>query len=304
MELKHLQTFKEIARTLSFSKAAEALNYAQPTVSAHIQSLEKELGVALFNRLGRQIQLTEAGKRLFTYAEKLANLEDEARKAIGQMEERPMGDIQIGASEVILAYRLPTLLGEFQARYPMVRLIINPVQFPDLVGAVRQGRVDMALAYRESVRADVSSEVLYKEPLGLYVSTKHRLLGKENVKVEDLAGETLLAPSIDCPYRLLFKKILDPLGIEMATNYQFGSIDPIKRFASQVGGIALLPEIAVTQEKRDGTLALLSVQDLNLCIPAVMLWSSGKWETTAVRSLREHLLDHFSRETNLPICLD
>jgi len=294
MELKHLQTFKQVAKTLNFSRAAENLQYAQPTISSHIQALEKELGVMLFNRMGGQIQLTEAGKGLLAYADRMTDLEEEARKRIGQLDNAPLGDIRIGASEAILAHRLPSLVSDFQFRYPNLRLIINPVHFRDLTDAVKQGQIDLALAYREHVDPDLAFEVLFDEPLRLYVGAKHPLLEKADLSIGDLEGETLLAPSMNCPYRLLFRKVLEGRHVTMRDNYQFGSNEPIKQFASRVGGVALLAENSVRDELRRGDLVPLPLSEGKLSIPGVMVWHPDRWESAAVRALKGFIRKYFS----------
>jgi len=289
MELKHLTTFKQVAKTLSFSRAAEALNYAQPTVSAHIQALETELGIALFNRLGRQIILTEAGKELLAYAEKLTDLADEARMSVGQIGKEALGTVRLGASESILAYRLAPVLKAFRSQFPMIRLVINPVQYNDLIEAVRDGQIDIALAYRETVDPNLVHEVLLNEQLVLVTSPGHPLAQNNPVTADDLAGKTLLAPSLNCPYRLLFKHVLDEHGVNMITNYEFGATQPIKQFAGQGGGVAVLPEPVVVSEIKNGELAQLAWAGSDLSIPIMMVWHPQKWEPAAVSSLKNYL---------------
>ena len=111
MELKPLQTFKILADELNFTRTAERLNYAQSSVTAQIQGLEQELGVPLFERLGRRIRLTEAGTRLLRYADEILRLTDEALLAVpGQGE--PSGTLTIGAVESLCTYRLAPILME------------------------------------------------------------------------------------------------------------------------------------------------------------------------------------------------
>lgn len=293
MELKHLTTFKHVARTLNFTRAAEALHYAQPTVSAHVRALEDELGVALFNRLGREIVLTDAGERLLVYAEKMTNLADEAQLSLGQVGEDPVGDVRIGASETLLTYRLPTVILGFQKRFPSVRLIINPVNFSDLISAVRQGQIDVALAFREEVEGDLAYEALRVERLLLVASPSNPLAMREQITAETLEGETFLVTSAHCPYHAFFSRILSKARVEMVNNYEFGSVEPVKRFAAQDGGIALLAEIAVRQEIEKGELVKLAWKGKTLEISAVMVWHPEKWESAAVRSLKGYFRENF-----------
>ena len=121
MELRQLATFRLIAQTQSFSRTAAALNYAQSTVSAQIQGLEEELGIPLFDRLGKRVALTEAGQRLLGYAEKILDLAAEARFSITS-EETLTGTLTISAAETLCTYRLPAILREFRTSPPSGRL--------------------------------------------------------------------------------------------------------------------------------------------------------------------------------------
>src|SRR5690606_16915793 len=105
MELRQLRTFQRVATTLSFTRAAEELGYAQSSVTAQVRSLEDELSVRLFDRLGRQVSLTDAGQRLLEYATRLLNLAEEARLAVTESGE-PSGQLVVAAPETLSSYRL------------------------------------------------------------------------------------------------------------------------------------------------------------------------------------------------------
>src|ERR1700743_2802233 len=124
LDLRQIRTFTEVARTRSFTKAAAQLYYAQSSVTAQVHALEQDLGSPLFNRLGRQVELTEAGRRFLSYAEKLICLAEAARMAVQQNGEIA-GPLVVSASESLLTYRLPELLRTFQSTYPDVQLMLH-----------------------------------------------------------------------------------------------------------------------------------------------------------------------------------
>src|SRR5436190_8129479 len=125
MDLRQLATFRMVATTLSFTQTAATLGYVQSSVTAQIQALETDLGVPLFDRLGKRVTLTDAGQRLLHYAEKMLDLAEEARSIVpGDTE--PTGSLTISAPESLCAYRLPVVLNEFRKRYPQVRLMFLP----------------------------------------------------------------------------------------------------------------------------------------------------------------------------------
>src|SRR5215216_4831156 len=124
MDLRQLKTFQTVAETLSFTRAAELLDYAQSSVTAQVRSLEDELGVRLFDRLGRRVRLTDSGDRLLEYAAKILNLADEARLAVSDSSE-PSGQLIVAAPETLSTYRLPPLLKQYRALFPRVQLIMR-----------------------------------------------------------------------------------------------------------------------------------------------------------------------------------
>src|SRR5690348_789398 len=140
MELRQLLTFRMVATTLSFSRTAQSLNYVQSSVTAQIQTLEEELGVRLFDRLGKRIALTDAGKRFLPYAERILDLSEEAREAVTDGDV-PSGSLIISAPETLCIYRLPALLRLFRDRFPQVKVIFKPSSYEDLRQRVSDGLV-------------------------------------------------------------------------------------------------------------------------------------------------------------------
>ena len=125
MDIKQLQTFLTASETLSFTQTAQLLDYAQSSITAQIKSLEEELGVVLFERLGKRITLSEEGKRLQQYAKKMLDLNTEMKKAV--LNEQAQAVLKIGAQESQCVYRLPLILQQFQKFHPHVKIIFKPV---------------------------------------------------------------------------------------------------------------------------------------------------------------------------------
>src|SRR5262249_14299225 len=138
MELRQLITFQAVASTLSFTRAAVLLNYAQSSVTAQIQALEEELGVPLFDRLGKRVVLTDAGQRLVRYADRMLNLADETRGVVSGGEVRG-GTLTLSAIETLCTYRLPGILRQFRDQFPHVQLKFRPLSTIGLIRSVNEG---------------------------------------------------------------------------------------------------------------------------------------------------------------------
>ena len=175
MDLRQLTTYRVLARTLNFHQAAEQLHCVQSTVTAQIQALEDDLGVRLFDRLGRRVVLTDAGTRLVAYAERLLNLADEARLAVSRREEQ-VGTLTISATETLCTYRLPSVLHRFRSRYPQVRIVFFALAYSELRQAVAEGTVDLAFVMEDLISgAALHTEPLCTEQIYLVASLDHPL---------------------------------------------------------------------------------------------------------------------------------
>src|SRR5918993_936974 len=145
MELRQVETFLAVAEELSFSRAASRLGYVQSSVSAQVAALERELGAPLFDRLGRRIALTDAGRVMLRFSGRLLDLAEEAREAVadaGVGSGEVTGTLTVSAPETLLTYRLPRLLALFHERHPKVRLSVRPSAVGRLVCCVAAGLAD------------------------------------------------------------------------------------------------------------------------------------------------------------------
>ena len=287
MELRQLETFRAVATELSFTRAALALDYAQSSVTAQIQALESELGVRLFDRLGRRVALTDAGQRLLEYAERLLSLAEEARTALADGDE-PSGTLTIGAPETIMTYRLPAVLQRFRTRFPRVRLLFRPTPNAELQRAIGDGSLDVGFGLGEPMQSrGLAVEMLGTEPLAIVASPEHPLAGAERVEPQQLQRETLLLTRPGCGYRALFSSTLSAVGVQMAGGLDFGSVEAIKQCVAARLGIAALPRAAVTTELGDGRLVELAWAGPPLAVTRQLLWHPAKAWSAPLRAFLE-----------------
>ena len=292
MEIRQLMTFRTLAFTLNFTRAAEALNYVPSNVTMQIQSLEKELGTQLIDRLGKQITLTDAGKRFLLYAEKILNSVDEAHLAMKENEELT-GTLTISANEIPGSYRLPIVLQTFRARYPSIRLMFRPFTNDQLKQSLYDGKTDIVFMLDETVGStNIMIEPLIEEPFLFLVAPGHSLLQRTSLRSEDFQGEPFLLTEKGCPYRTLFDRIIKQQEIhESMTNLEFSSAETIKQCAKAGIGIAFLPAIAVKAELERGELISLPWEMPNLQVVTQMVWHKDKWLSPALKAFLETTRD-------------
>jgi DNA-binding transcriptional LysR family regulator len=299
MELRHLTTFRMVAQLQSFRQAAEALGYVQGNVTAHIQALEQELDVQLFDRLGRHIALTSAGEQLLVYAERLLSIASEAQTALSQRDV-VKGTLTVSAPDTLCIYRLPALFRLFQERFPQVRLLFRPLIWSTLQKCVSEGMIDLAFLMTQPVQSrGLTAEILLQEPILLLAAPSHPLAQAASIKPEDLEAETLLLTEMGCAYRSVFEQQLADSGCLPKQLLEFGSIEAIKQFAMLGMGVAVLPAVAVSAELAQTRLISLPWEH-DFGIVTQMVWHKEKWSFPTLQALtattREvfTMTDHFS----------
>jgi DNA-binding transcriptional LysR family regulator len=283
MEFQQLKTFTIIAKLNSFTKAAEMLDYAQSSVSAQIHSLENELEIKLFERLGREVNLTEAGKKLLVYAEQILNLVDEAKITIaGNV--LPQGKLTIGAPESLCIFKLPSLLQAYKEKYPNVKIVLKLGTCKEIPEWIRKNVIDIGFLLSTPFNAsDLIITKISHEPMTLIACNNHPLTNKSHCTPEDLDGEDIIQiMEPDCCYRLIFEAQLTKSGVNPGTVLEFSSVESTKKCVMSGLGISVLPYIAVAHEIKIGELKDLGWTGPDFNIFTQMIYHKDKWLSPAL----------------------
>lgn len=255
MDIKHLHTFLTAAKTLNFTQTAEILDYAQSSITAHIKSLEGELGVPLFERLGKRIYLTDAGKQLKQHAQKMIDLDETMRKALSNQDESNV-TLTIGAQESQCTYRLPKILQVYKNRYPKVKIVFKPVHTIEVAKDLLQsGNLDLAFitdTHKETTM--LCKKELIEEDLVFVVAPTHHLTQIKTLTIQNVAQETILLTEEGCSYRNQFEYQCQLEGFYPEQMIEFSSIEAIKQCVIAGVGMTLLPKMAVKKELENGLL--------------------------------------------------
>lgn len=258
MELRLLRTFRAVASAGSFTRAAADLGYVQSNVTAQIKALEREVGTPLFERLGRRIVITDAGRRLLPYAERILRLAEEASEELRSAGDEVAGTLRIGAAETLCAYRLPAVLRSLGARFPRLRVVFRPASRSALLADLSAARLDAALLLEEPVSApDLTVETLCAEPVLFVAAPDHRLAAADRVTAADLATEPVIQVEEDCAHRQVVDRELRAAGIDPPVLAEFANLEAVKRCAVAGLGVAALPAVAVEAELARGELVTL-----------------------------------------------
>jgi DNA-binding transcriptional LysR family regulator len=197
MEFRQLKTFRVVADLLNFTKAAERLYMAQSSVSAQIRSLELELKVKLFDRIGRRVLLTDAGSKLYNYARRIEGMTEEIRSEITG-ESYLHGDLTIRVPETLAAVYMPAIVERFYRKHARVKLNFINCSDHQLQEELNSGRIDLAFLIIKAVNfGKVNVRMLKSELLALVSSPLHPLARKKHIRFRDLESQTLLLPKTD-----------------------------------------------------------------------------------------------------------
>ncbi|MFL0194494.1 LysR family transcriptional regulator [Clostridium sp. WILCCON 0269] len=284
MELRNLITFCKINHLKSYSKAAEELGYAQSTITTQIQLLEQELGIKLFERIGRSMKLTPKGCILLEYAENIVRLANEAKEAVSDAN-TPTGTLRIGIVESLCTIRLPQLLRNYHKKYPNVEIIIKLGICSDLRNMLKNNMVDLIFILDEPIiDPDLILCMSYNEPMVILASPLNKLSHKNKLTIEDIADEPLILTERGCSYRNVFEKMFHKAGLKPHLSLEVGSIEAIKTFTMSNLGITLLPAMTVRKELDEKHLIELELVGCDFNMMTQILYHKNKWMTAAIKA--------------------
>lgn len=259
MELAQLDAFIAAADCGSFSRAADLLNVAQPSLSNRIQSLEREVGQSLFERMGRGVKLTDAGRAFLPYAQRVLRTLNDGLLVLEGTRDGTAGRLMIGTAPAVGTYVLPKLLKIFCDNREGVDVLVRTGHSDEVLQMVLDDDVQVGLG-RPINHPDVRTIVLYGDSLVLVVSSQHRYAKRGAVRVEDLAEESLILFDRDSGYHGMILGLFRDLGVVPQQQMQLDSIEATKKMVESNLGIALLPEVSVEREIRLGTLHKVHIE--------------------------------------------
>lgn len=246
MELRQLRYFRAVARHLHFTRAATEMLVAQPALSMQIQQLESELGTPLFDRTTRRVQLTDGGRALLPYAERILADADDARARLRDLGRLDAGRVTLGAQQSLNASgALPDVLTEFHELHPGVDVVLREDSAEQSLTLLAEGALDLALVMVEDVvPADLVAQPLFDEQLVFVVGPDHPLCGSV-IEVADLMTEPFIAFNETAGLRRLLTRVCTDAGFQPRVAYESGALSSIRALAAAGLGVALLPLPAV-----------------------------------------------------------
>ena len=289
MTVVQMETFAKVAELKSFSAAADALGYAQSTVTTQIRQLEEELNCLLFERLGKRTVLTREGSRLVPYAEKMLSLMKEIPAGIVSPDE-PVGMLRIGVSESLCYHRIPGLLLRYKEQNPKVDLRISFVEHRTFPEQLKQGVLDMVYTLNPLIESP-GLKLLHKtkESLGFFAAPDFPVKTRKSLTEADLADMPLLLTGHQCSFRAMLLAALEKENIRPNIILETSSKSILKQFAVNRFGIAFIPDMIAEEEVRRKMLKKLPWAGAEFPVFAQVFVHKDKHVNAAMQSMLEIL---------------
>jgi DNA-binding transcriptional LysR family regulator len=262
MDLSALRIFLAVAHERSFSRAAAKVHRTQPAVSQAVRRLEIELGEQLFDRSSKTGTLTEAGRMLQNYGQRLVRLAEETESAVRELRDLRRGRILIGANEAAVHTLLP-LMARFRQRFPDIAIDVRRVPARQIAVEVQQGSLDFGALTFHPAEEGLLVVPVGTDELVLLVPPAHELAKRRQVQMEDVAKEPVVAHNDPSPARERVLRLFESRHVPLRMVISLPSLDGIKRAVEMKLGVAMLPRRCAITEIASGRLVAIPVSGVS-----------------------------------------
>lgn len=268
LDLHKLEIFYWVAEHKSFSQAAELLSLRQPTVSAHVQELEKALGGKLLYRIPGKVSLTPLGQMLAERAKNLLAFKRDTVAAVEQFHGTLSGELWVGGSSIPGEYLLPQKLGEFTKKYPHVKPILRIGDSAGIVSDLLDGKVEIAFVGFKGADARLTFTKIWDDEMVLAVPKDHPWTKRKSVNLTDLAQEKFISRehgsgTLDSIRQLLAKR-RQPVDALFNISMELGSTEAVKEALMAGFGFSILSRISIRHELEEGTIVEVPIRGLKM----------------------------------------
>jgi len=299
MDFGQIEAFVQVSAHNSFSRAAEVLHLTQPSITARIQSLEREVGEELFERGGRGVRVTDAGLALLPYAERILQTLAEGRDAIEEVRNVQLGSLQLGSALTISTYVLPHILHAFRSRYAGVEVSIRTGRSEQVLSMLQADEVQVGLV-RTLSHPDIETVHLYDDEIVLAVNPDHPFAAAGTASVEDAASEPNVLFDRGSSYFGLIHSFFRQAGVALNVAMELDSLEATKRMVEEGLGIALLPLVTIERELETGILAKVEIVDVPpLRRPISLIFKRHRRRPRTVRAFMETMEELYA--LNIPV---
>ena len=300
MDFDQLETFVEVARLCSFSRAAEKRFRTQPAVSSQIRALEEEVGARLLDRSGGKVSLTASGKLFLRYAEETLEGRKAICTAIAETERVPRGEIVVGANEGTCLHILPEVFAEFKRKYPDVAVSIKRSDYAKTLESVIDNSVDFGVVSLPITDARLTVVPVHRDELVIIAPPHHPLAKLNSASVEEVSRYPLLVPKSghtrDALENLFHERRLKPrLSMEL------DSSELLKRFVAADVGVGFIARSNAAEDVQAGILTVIQIADAQIRRDLALVFRKDKALSRAALAFIDTAVKRKSPEAALPV---
>jgi LysR family cyn operon transcriptional activator len=284
MEIRHLNYFLKLTETLSFTRAAASLHITQSTLSHQIKQLEQQLGCRLFDRIGRQIRLTEPGRVLHDHALRIVREVDASINALSALDGLIQGQLTVGVFRTFGSSPLPQVFAKFGAEYPGVQIKVRQLSLIDIERELIEGSMNLAVGYLPTNSDKVETEPLHAVPLAIVSNRDHPLYRRSRISIKDLHGQDLVLLSREFPLRQLIDDAFSRHGVTPRIIMEMNSSE------AALSTVRCGPLAAILTDRpldKEDSLSSIRLRDSGLTRTAAIFWARDNYRPRAAIVLAE-----------------
>jgi len=296
MELRHLRTIVAVARHRSFTKAAEELYLAQSAISQQIRRLEEEIGIQIFRRSSRSVELTEEGKIILEHAYRVLAEVDEMQGEMEALSGGIRGTVRISGIWPFGGYDLYSVLADFRTRYPEVAIHMEEDAVDEVMAKLRADELDLAFASvdPDKIGPDFAATLLWEEEFVIVAARDHEFANRAHVTYEDLIGQDLIAFRDNSALRRRFETTIGRRGIEPRNAFVCTEMTAVRSLASKGLGVAVMPR---SKAELDGPpIILRPFRPEPITWPIALVWRTDRRPTPAAKAFLAMALERAEAE--------
>lgn len=290
LTLRQLKVFETAARHLSYTRAARELFLTQPAVSMQIKQLQGQLGVALFEQLGKRVYLTDAGREVLQYARTISHQLDELENVIANVKGVSGGRLRL-AVVTTANYFVPSLLGTYCRRYPDVAVSLDVTNREALLRQLNENLVDLVIMGQPPAELDLDAAVFMDNPLVMVAPPDHALARKKHIPIDSLQHEVFLVREQGSGTRITMERFFHDCRIQPRIGMEVGSNEAIKQGVQAGLGLGVLSRDTLDMELSLDRLTVLDVEGLPVMRNWYLVHRRGKRLSTAAQKFKEFLLE-------------
>jgi len=294
---RQLKVFQAVARNLSYTQAAQVLHLSQPAVSMQVKQLEENIGLPLFEHLGKKIYLTDAGREFYGYAQELSRLLDEADEVMESLKGVRSGRLRVSVASTANSFAT-RLLARFSHLHGDVTISLDVTNRRSLLDQLQNNETDLVIMGRPPAELDLITEPFMDNPLVVIAPPTHPLADEANIPMEALQQETFVVREAGSGTRIAMERFFSEQGIRLTTGMEMTSNEAIKQAVEAGLGLGIVSVHTLELEMETGRLSILHAENFPILRHWYLVYRQGKRLSPVAQAFRDYVLS-FGNESQL-----